>query len=244
MLYLFPSWQCIQPTFFFFLFRSGNRQWYCQKVSGCDYYLASRTASSTWLIHNIILTPNYHSDLHWSQPGEKKLTGGNNWQPKMAPSTTWNPAAMVRLWAGGARGTQTWCCFYRANAKRTDYKYRIFNDTWWQTVTVTDTEWLNNISTQACIRIQSCAADRFLYDTLYPKPTSTHFLHAQQDEKIELFVCSDGNTDFQMVFCVHIRVNPSVMHAEGFCIASSDCKIALACFNRTPELYLEAQRSR
>ncbi|CAB1352933.1 unnamed protein product, partial [Coregonus sp. 'balchen'] len=25
-------------------------------------------------------------------PGEKKLTGGNNWQPKTAPSTTWNPA--------------------------------------------------------------------------------------------------------------------------------------------------------
>ncbi|TNN53182.1 Phosphatidylinositol-binding clathrin assembly protein [Liparis tanakae] len=35
------------------------------------------------------------SDLHWSQPGEKKLTGGNNWQPKTAPSTTWNPAAMA-----------------------------------------------------------------------------------------------------------------------------------------------------
>uniref|UniRef100_A0A8C2WYC9 Phosphatidylinositol binding clathrin assembly protein a n=1 Tax=Cyclopterus lumpus TaxID=8103 RepID=A0A8C2WYC9_CYCLU len=37
------------------------------------------------------------NDLHWSQPGEKKLTGGNNWQPKTAPSTTWNPAAMVGL---------------------------------------------------------------------------------------------------------------------------------------------------
>ncbi|XP_032389486.1 phosphatidylinositol binding clathrin assembly protein a isoform X8 [Etheostoma spectabile] len=35
------------------------------------------------------------NDLHWSQPGERKLTGGNNWQPKMAPSTTWNPAAMA-----------------------------------------------------------------------------------------------------------------------------------------------------
>ncbi|XP_070838785.1 phosphatidylinositol binding clathrin assembly protein a isoform X7 [Chaetodon trifascialis] len=35
------------------------------------------------------------NDLHWSQPGEKKLTGGNNWQPKMAPSTTWNPATMA-----------------------------------------------------------------------------------------------------------------------------------------------------
>ncbi|TDH04534.1 hypothetical protein EPR50_G00133740 [Perca flavescens] len=35
------------------------------------------------------------NDLHWSQPGERKLTGGNNWQPKMAPNTTWNPAAMA-----------------------------------------------------------------------------------------------------------------------------------------------------
>uniref|UniRef100_A0A3Q1F6Y3 Phosphatidylinositol-binding clathrin assembly protein n=1 Tax=Acanthochromis polyacanthus TaxID=80966 RepID=A0A3Q1F6Y3_9TELE len=35
------------------------------------------------------------NDLHWSQPGEKKLTGGTNWQPKMAPSTTWNPATMA-----------------------------------------------------------------------------------------------------------------------------------------------------
>ncbi|KAG7237381.1 hypothetical protein INR49_032426 [Caranx melampygus] len=37
------------------------------------------------------------NDLHWSQPGEKKLTGGNNWQPKTAPSTTWNPATMVHV---------------------------------------------------------------------------------------------------------------------------------------------------
>ncbi|XP_071317257.1 phosphatidylinositol binding clathrin assembly protein a isoform X10 [Trachinotus anak] len=37
------------------------------------------------------------NDLHWSQPGEKKLTGGTNWQPKTAPSTTWNPATMPHL---------------------------------------------------------------------------------------------------------------------------------------------------
>ncbi|KAM8899169.1 phosphatidylinositol binding clathrin assembly protein a isoform 9-T9 [Spinachia spinachia] len=35
------------------------------------------------------------NDLYWNQPGEKKLTGGNNWQPKTAPSTTWNPSAMA-----------------------------------------------------------------------------------------------------------------------------------------------------
>uniref|UniRef100_UPI00398EA925 phosphatidylinositol binding clathrin assembly protein a isoform X3 n=1 Tax=Pristiophorus japonicus TaxID=55135 RepID=UPI00398EA925 len=35
------------------------------------------------------------SDLHWNQPGERKLTGGTNWQPKLAPTTTWNPATMA-----------------------------------------------------------------------------------------------------------------------------------------------------
>uniref|UniRef100_A0A3P8Z0L8 Phosphatidylinositol-binding clathrin assembly protein n=1 Tax=Esox lucius TaxID=8010 RepID=A0A3P8Z0L8_ESOLU len=35
------------------------------------------------------------NDIHWSQPGEKKLTGGNNWQPKTAPSTTWNPSTLA-----------------------------------------------------------------------------------------------------------------------------------------------------
>ncbi|KPP73065.1 phosphatidylinositol-binding clathrin assembly protein-like [Scleropages formosus] len=30
-----------------------------------------------------------------NQPGEKKLTGGTNWQPKTAPTTTWNPATMA-----------------------------------------------------------------------------------------------------------------------------------------------------
>ncbi|XP_053371733.1 phosphatidylinositol binding clathrin assembly protein a isoform X11 [Clarias gariepinus] len=34
------------------------------------------------------------NDIYWSQPGEKKLTGGTNWQPKTAPTTTWNPASM------------------------------------------------------------------------------------------------------------------------------------------------------
>lgn len=35
------------------------------------------------------------SDVNWSQPGEKKLTGGSNWQPKVAPTTAWNAATMV-----------------------------------------------------------------------------------------------------------------------------------------------------
>ncbi|XP_076590515.1 phosphatidylinositol binding clathrin assembly protein b isoform X12 [Chaetodon auriga] len=34
------------------------------------------------------------NDIHWSQPGEKRLTGGTNWQPRAAPTTTWNPVSM------------------------------------------------------------------------------------------------------------------------------------------------------
>ncbi|XP_078514576.1 phosphatidylinositol-binding clathrin assembly protein isoform X7 [Lissotriton helveticus] len=34
------------------------------------------------------------NDVLWSNPGERKLTGGTNWQPKVAPTTTWNPATM------------------------------------------------------------------------------------------------------------------------------------------------------
>uniref|UniRef100_A0A8C8S3U1 Phosphatidylinositol-binding clathrin assembly protein n=1 Tax=Pelusios castaneus TaxID=367368 RepID=A0A8C8S3U1_9SAUR len=30
------------------------------------------------------------NDVNWTQPGEKKLTGGSNWQPKVAPTTAWN----------------------------------------------------------------------------------------------------------------------------------------------------------
>uniref|UniRef100_A0A674MXS7 Phosphatidylinositol-binding clathrin assembly protein n=1 Tax=Takifugu rubripes TaxID=31033 RepID=A0A674MXS7_TAKRU len=48
---------------------------------------ADSTSCALWL--------NHCSDLHWSQPGERKLTGGTNWQPKTAPSTTWNPANMA-----------------------------------------------------------------------------------------------------------------------------------------------------
>uniref|UniRef100_A0A668VN10 Phosphatidylinositol-binding clathrin assembly protein n=1 Tax=Oreochromis aureus TaxID=47969 RepID=A0A668VN10_OREAU len=37
------------------------------------------------------------NDIHWSQPGEKRMTGGTNWQPKAAPTTTWNPVSMVSI---------------------------------------------------------------------------------------------------------------------------------------------------
>lgn len=33
--------------------------------------------------------------MHWSQPGEKKLTGGHNWQNKTMSTTQWGPAPMA-----------------------------------------------------------------------------------------------------------------------------------------------------
>uniref|UniRef100_A0A3P9AG58 Phosphatidylinositol-binding clathrin assembly protein n=1 Tax=Esox lucius TaxID=8010 RepID=A0A3P9AG58_ESOLU len=47
------------------------------------------------LVGILILAVSIYSDIHWSQPGEKRLTGGSNWQPKAAPNTTWNPVSMV-----------------------------------------------------------------------------------------------------------------------------------------------------
>ncbi|XP_042312286.1 phosphatidylinositol-binding clathrin assembly protein isoform X7 [Sceloporus undulatus] len=35
------------------------------------------------------------NDVNWTQPGEKKLTGGSNWQPKVAPTTAWNASTMA-----------------------------------------------------------------------------------------------------------------------------------------------------
>uniref|UniRef100_A0A1W7RIG1 Phosphatidylinositol-binding clathrin assembly protein n=1 Tax=Agkistrodon contortrix contortrix TaxID=8713 RepID=A0A1W7RIG1_AGKCO len=35
------------------------------------------------------------NDVNWTQPGEKKLTGGSNWQPKIAPTTAWNAPTMA-----------------------------------------------------------------------------------------------------------------------------------------------------
>lgn len=34
-------------------------------------------------------------EMHWSQPGEKKLTGGQNWQNKTMSTTQWGPAPMA-----------------------------------------------------------------------------------------------------------------------------------------------------
>ncbi|XP_016316475.1 phosphatidylinositol-binding clathrin assembly protein-like isoform X2 [Sinocyclocheilus anshuiensis] len=40
-------------------------------------------------------TPGKKSDMQWTQPGERKLTGGTNWQSKTMSSTTaWSPAPL------------------------------------------------------------------------------------------------------------------------------------------------------
>ncbi|XP_028261569.1 phosphatidylinositol-binding clathrin assembly protein isoform X3 [Parambassis ranga] len=40
-------------------------------------------------------TPAKKPEMQWSQPGEKKLTGGQNWQNKTMSSTQWGPAPMA-----------------------------------------------------------------------------------------------------------------------------------------------------
>ncbi|NWY29138.1 PICAL protein, partial [Pheucticus melanocephalus] len=42
-------------------------------------------------------TPSKKSDMQWSQPTEKKLTGGTNWQAKTSTSTTWTPAPLPTI---------------------------------------------------------------------------------------------------------------------------------------------------
>ncbi|XP_051800111.1 phosphatidylinositol-binding clathrin assembly protein isoform X3 [Acanthochromis polyacanthus] len=40
-------------------------------------------------------TPAKKPEMQWSQPGEKKLTGGQNWQNKTMSTTQWSPAPMA-----------------------------------------------------------------------------------------------------------------------------------------------------
>lgn len=37
----------------------------------------------------------HRPDMQWNQPGEKKLTGGQNWQNKTMSTTQWSPAPMA-----------------------------------------------------------------------------------------------------------------------------------------------------
>ncbi|NWJ00606.1 PICAL protein, partial [Crypturellus undulatus] len=41
--------------------------------------------------------PPKKSDMQWTQPTEKKLTGGTNWQAKTSTSTTWNPTPLSTI---------------------------------------------------------------------------------------------------------------------------------------------------
>ncbi|XP_069015071.1 phosphatidylinositol-binding clathrin assembly protein isoform X12 [Embiotoca jacksoni] len=40
-------------------------------------------------------TPAKKPEMQWNQPGEKKLTGGHNWQNKTMSTTQWGPAPMA-----------------------------------------------------------------------------------------------------------------------------------------------------
>ncbi|NXF01363.1 PICAL protein, partial [Smithornis capensis] len=48
---------------------------------------------------NLVGSKWFHcrSDMQWSQPTEKKLTGGTNWQAKTSTSTTWNPTPLPTI---------------------------------------------------------------------------------------------------------------------------------------------------
>ncbi|XP_051535061.1 phosphatidylinositol-binding clathrin assembly protein-like isoform X3 [Myxocyprinus asiaticus] len=60
-----------------------------------DSSLANLVGSKCQLFRDLgIGNGTTKNDIHWNQPGEKKMTGGMNWQPKTAPSTTWNPVSM------------------------------------------------------------------------------------------------------------------------------------------------------
>ncbi|XP_051965705.1 phosphatidylinositol-binding clathrin assembly protein-like isoform X3 [Xyrauchen texanus] len=60
-----------------------------------DSSLANLVGSKCQLFRDLgIRNGTTKNDIHWNQPGEKKMTGGMNWQPKTAPSTTWNPVSM------------------------------------------------------------------------------------------------------------------------------------------------------
>lgn len=47
------------------------------------------------LVGNLQFGPAKKPDMHWNQPGEKKLTGGQNWQNKTMSTTQWGPAPMA-----------------------------------------------------------------------------------------------------------------------------------------------------
>ncbi|XP_024916167.1 phosphatidylinositol-binding clathrin assembly protein isoform X8 [Cynoglossus semilaevis] len=53
------------------------------------------TANSAWGDLQFGGTPAKKPEMHWNQPGEKKLTGGQNWQNKTMSTTQWNPTPVA-----------------------------------------------------------------------------------------------------------------------------------------------------
>lgn len=73
-------------------------KWQAGRVDDAAAARCSQASDKLLLTHCLLI----HSDIHWSQPGEKRMTGGTNWQPKAAPTTTWNPVSMVTLVPSGS----------------------------------------------------------------------------------------------------------------------------------------------
>uniref|UniRef100_A0A8C7S2E5 Phosphatidylinositol-binding clathrin assembly protein n=1 Tax=Oncorhynchus mykiss TaxID=8022 RepID=A0A8C7S2E5_ONCMY len=88
---LFDTHDILKPTMV------GSNQALCSINQLSDKLLGDDLDSSLAnLVGNLgIGNGTTKNDIHWSQPGEKRLTGGSNWQPKAAPNTTWNPVSMV-----------------------------------------------------------------------------------------------------------------------------------------------------
>uniref|UniRef100_A0A8C7S6K8 Phosphatidylinositol-binding clathrin assembly protein n=1 Tax=Oncorhynchus mykiss TaxID=8022 RepID=A0A8C7S6K8_ONCMY len=87
---LFDTHDILKPTMV------GSNQALCSINQLSDKLLGDDLDSSLAnLVGNLgIGNGTTKNDIHWSQPGEKRLTGGSNWQPKAAPNTTWNPVSM------------------------------------------------------------------------------------------------------------------------------------------------------
>lgn len=95
------------PPKWIFLFRPRHRERHNEKVSDrsvlSSFHRHALLFKNNGIVlcfqgnHKLLLTSTVliYSDIHWSQPGEKRMTGGTNWQPKAAPTTTWNPVSMV-----------------------------------------------------------------------------------------------------------------------------------------------------
>uniref|UniRef100_A0A8C6WPG3 Phosphatidylinositol-binding clathrin assembly protein n=1 Tax=Neogobius melanostomus TaxID=47308 RepID=A0A8C6WPG3_9GOBI len=56
---------------------------------------ATRMETNINLPFSLIVHVGVRPEMQWTQPGEKKLTGGQNWQNKTMSTTQWGPAPMA-----------------------------------------------------------------------------------------------------------------------------------------------------